>query len=196
MFVRRALVLAGLVVASASIASAQGAVTSWAGPPAPVAPEVFAKDAEGRITLRATRLSAPLSLDGNLDEAVYTSVQPIDEFIQQEPHEGSPAQNRTDAWVFYDDKNIYVAARCWTIRRPSRIIANEMRRDSFAIFQNDNFGVMFDTFHDRRNGFFFYTNPLGAVSDQPITDERDTNRDWNTVWDVKAGRFDGGGRWR
>ena len=29
--------------------------------------------------------------------------------------------------------------------------------------QNDHFGVMFDTFYDRRSGFLFYTNPLGAL---------------------------------
>jgi len=91
----------------------------------------------------------------------------------------------------YDDRFVYVAARCWT-REPDTIVANEMRRDSFAIFQNDNFGVLFDIFHDRRNGFMFCTNPLGGLADSLVTDERDTNRDWNTVWDVHTQRFDQG----
>ena len=73
-----------------------------------------------------------------------------------------------------------------------RIVANEMRRDSFALFQNDNFAVLFDTFHDRRNGVQFQSNPLGGLSDSLITDERDSNRDWNTVWDARARRFDQG----
>jgi len=49
-----------------------------------------------------------------------------------------------------------------------------MRRDSFVLFQNDNFAVLFDTFHDRRNGFQFQSNPLGGLSDSLITDERDS----------------------
>ncbi len=146
---------------------------------------------DGRVTVRSVRVAAPPRLDGVLDDEVYGEVPPIDGFIQQEPREGEPAVNRTEAWVLYDDRNIYVAARCWAAD-PSRIVANEMRRDAYAIFQNDNFGIFFDTFHDRRNGFFFYTNPLGAVSDQLITDERDTNRDWNTVWDLRTARFEGG----
>jgi hypothetical protein len=145
----------------------------------------------GTVRVRALRVVAPPRLDGVLDDEVYGEVPSIDGFVQQEPREGEPAVNRTEAWVLYDDRNIYVAARCWAAD-PSRIVANEMRRDAYAIFQNDNFGVFFDTFHDRRNGFFFYTNPLGALSDQLISDERDTNRDWNTVWDLRTSRFDGG----
>ena len=58
--------------------------------------------------------------------------------------------------------------------------------------QNDAFGVILDTFYDRRNGFLFYTNPLGARADQAVTDEGNLNPDWNPVWDVRTGRFDGG----
>ncbi len=51
---------------------------------------------------------------------------------------------------------------------------------------------MLDTFYDRRNGFIFQTNPLGAIAEGLITDERNNNTDWNTVWDVKTKRFDQG----
>ena len=51
---------------------------------------------------------------------------------------------------------------------------------------------MFDTFYDRRSGFVFYTNPLGARADYSIVDEGAPNSDWNPVWESKTGRFDGG----
>jgi hypothetical protein len=158
--------------------------------PAAPAPTV-ARNSAGHVTVRATRISDPIVVDGALDEQVYTRVEPIGGFLQQEPHEGQPATQKTDVWLLYDDSNVYVAARCWSTE-PDRIVANEMRRDSFALFQNDNFAVLFDTFHDRRNGFQFQSNPLGGLSDSLITDERDSNRDWNTVWDARAGRFDQG----
>ena len=76
---------AGLVfILLASIAHAGQAVTAdsagstgdpsadlpfaFDGPPVPVAPDVIARDAEGRVTLRAVRLSSPIRLDGQLDE--------------------------------------------------------------------------------------------------------------------------------
>jgi hypothetical protein len=67
-----------------------------------------------------------------------------------------------------------------------------MRRNTNQLRQNDTFGVMFDTFYDRRNGYFFYTNPLGARADRYYTDETDANADALPVWDVRSGRFAGG----
>jgi hypothetical protein len=70
--------------------------------------------------------------------------------------------------------------------------ANEMRRDSGNIAQNDNFAWSFDTFYDRRNGFMFQTNPLAGRMDGQATNQDSVNFDWNPVWDVAAGRFEGG----
>jgi hypothetical protein len=162
------------------------------GPPPPVAPAVVSRDEHGRVTLRATRIPEPLVLDGKLDEPYYRDVPAISDFIQQEPHEGEPATERTEVWVFFDDKNIYVSARCWD-SHPEKMVINEMRRDNFNIFQNENVTLVLDTFYDRRNGFFFQTNPLGALRDQAVSDEgQSNNQDWNTVWDVKASVFDRG----
>ena len=161
------------------------------GPPPPDPPKTVARDAEGRVTVRAVSLSEGLVVDGRLDEAIYGQVESIDGFIQQEPHEGQPATEHTEAWVFFDEKNVYIAARCWE-SQPGRRVANEMRRDSFNLFQNDHFGVIFDTFRDRRNGFLFYVNAIGGLFDGQTTDERDTNRDWNTVWHSKVAEFEGG----
>ncbi|MFB3852235.1 MAG: DUF5916 domain-containing protein [Vicinamibacterales bacterium] len=180
--------------ASSAAASAQEVPANMAGgpgTPVPLPPATVARDAAGRVTVRAVRTRIPIVLDGRLDDEAYVGIQPIDGFIQQEPREGEPAENKTEVWLLYDDRQIYVGARC-SMTAPDRIVANEMRRDGHSIFQNDNFGVFFDTFHDRRNGVFFYTNPLAAIGDQLISDERDTNRDWNTVWDVRTGRFEHG----
>ncbi len=141
--------------------------------------------------VRAVRLTAPLRIDGRLDEEIYAAIPPIDGFVQQLPVEGVPATEPTDLWVFFDDDNLYVAARCHD-SQADRITANELRRDNGNIFQyNDNFSVAIDTFHDQRNGFFFQTTPIGAVRDQAITDGQ-LNVNWNTVWDVKTSRYEGG----
>ncbi len=158
------------------------------GPPAPEAPEVVSRDEGGRVTLRAVRLAEPLQIDGRLEERIYQDVPAVSGFIQQEPNEGSPETERTDVWVFFDGANVYFSARLWD-SEPERMIANEMRRDNRGIFNNENFAVILDTFYDRRNGFLFQTNPLGALWDGQVTDEGDTNSDSNTIWHVKSGRF-------
>ena len=162
------------------------------GPPPPVAPETIARDAAGRATVRAVLLDEPLQVDGELNEAIYDTVPPVSDFIQQLPDVGEPATERTDTWIFYDAQNVYVAARNWDSAPESQWVANEMQRDSFQLINNDSFSVGFDTFYDRRNGFIFMVNPIGGIFDFQITDEGNPNTDWNPVWDVQTGRFDGG----
>jgi hypothetical protein len=160
------------------------------GPPPPVPPAVLARDAAGNTTVRAIRLSTPLDIDGRLDEPVYAEVPPLDEFIQSIPDEGEPSTELTEAWIMFDQENVYVSARVHDSAPESEWVANEMRRD--LIRTNDNFGLIFDTYYDRRNGYFFYVNPLGAFSDIQVTNEGSPNFDWNPIWDVRTGRFDGG----
>jgi hypothetical protein len=85
-----------------------------------------------------------------------------------------------------------VSARCWDSAPPERWISNELRRDTNQLRNNDHIGVMFDTFYDRRSGFLFYTNPLGALADYSVIDEGGSNSDWNPVWESRTGTFDGG----
>jgi hypothetical protein len=192
-----ALATALTLAANAPAVDAQSAPTDIAparidGPPPPVPPATINRDSAGRATVRALRLSEPLRLDGRLDERVYTDNPPFGDFVQVVPKAGAPSSERTDVWVMFDRTAMYVAARCWDSAPPDQWIANELRRDTNQLRQNENFGVMFDTFYDRRSGFMFYTNPLGAIADYSVIDEGQSNTDWNPVWDVRTGRFEGG----
>ncbi len=162
------------------------------GPPAPVAPEVVTRDDQGNATVRATRIATPIEIDGNLDEALYRDVPAIGDFVQVLPEDGAPATERTEAWIAFDDENIYVGGRVWESHPESEWVANEMRRDANQLTQNDSFGVAFDTFFDKRNGVFFYVNPLGTRSDIQYTNEGNPNRDWAPIWEARTGRFEGG----
>jgi hypothetical protein len=170
-----------------------GTPGSFAGPPAPAPPAVVsARDEQGRVTVRAVRLTGPLIVDGRLDEDVYRDTASIGSFIQQEPDEGEPATERTEVWIFFDQRNVYVSARLY-VSQPDRLTANELRRDSVNIFRNDYFSVTLDTLFDRRSGIFVMTNAIGGQRDALVTDEaRSLNFDYNAIWDVKSQRFDQG----
>ena len=153
-------------------------------------PAIVERTAPDQVAVRAVRIAAPLKIDGRLDEPVYSSVEPITGFIQQEPHEGEPATERTDAWILFDDQNLYICARNWD-SHPEREVANELRRDNGNILGNENFTFVIDTFHDGRNGYLFQTNPLGALRDMTVTDDLQ-NSSWNGIWSVKTARFEQG----
>ena len=176
----------------AGFEASRGAPGFIDGPPPPLPPDVIRRDEQRNATIRAVELPEGIRLDGQLDERVYYTVPALTDFIQQAPDEGAPATEKTEAWILFDATNIYVAARVWDSAPPSEWVANEMRRDTRQLRQNDTFAVILDTFYDRRNAVAFYTNPIGALADFQITNEGNPNSDWNPVWDVRTGRFEDG----
>ena len=145
---------------------------------------------DGRASVRTRRLPSPMQFDGRLDEAFYRDVEPFGDFIQQEPFAGQPATEKTEAWVFFDNDNVYVGMRLWETDR-SRRVMSDMRRDSFNLYNNDHVAVMFDTFNDHRNGFGFSSNAQGGIFDWQATNEQ-PSPNWNGLWDVRTAEFDGG----
>jgi hypothetical protein len=157
----------------------------------PVAPAVISRDEAGNTFVRATRITEPLRIDGRLDDAAYSQVQSISDFVQQEPRQGQPSSEKSEVWVLFDDKNIYFTCRCWEAH-PDLIVANEMRRDVLIVGGHDHLGIGIDTFQDKRNGVFLLVTPAGGMFDALMFDESAINKDWNAVWTSRAGRFDGG----
>ncbi|MDP1571205.1 MAG: DUF5916 domain-containing protein [Vicinamibacterales bacterium] len=160
------------------------------GPAAPPPPAVVARDEAGNATVRTMRLPSPQIFDGRLDELFYTNVPAITGFLQQDPAEGQPSEEKTEVWVFFDDEYMYVSARLWETE-PSRRVMSDLQRDSMNLYNNDHFGIMFDTFYDRRNGYYFYANAQGGMQDGSLTNEQ-PNNNWNGLWDVRTAEFDGG----
>jgi hypothetical protein len=182
----------GLLLPLFLLAATQALAQLPEGPPAPVAPEVVSRDESGRATIRAVRAPQPLRIDGSLDEAFYAEFPAISDFRQVEPQYGAPATERTDVWLAFDDDNVYVAFKCFDTQM-DRLVATEMRRDSTVMWQgNDIVSFIFDPFFDRRNSIAFTINPVGGRSDGQVLNDRQYSSDWNPVWEMKTGRFDGG----
>ena len=96
---------------------------------------------------------------------MYERERPFGGFVQVAPQAGAPSTERSDIWITYDSENIYLSCRCWDASPPEEWVVNELRRDTDGLRNNEHIGVLFDTFYDRRSGFAFYTNPLGARAD-------------------------------
>jgi hypothetical protein len=162
--------------------------------PKPVQPQAAAATVGGdRPVVRALATSEAPKIDGVLDEAAWADAEPIDRFVQQEPNEGQPASDRTEVRILFDRGHLYIGVRAFA---SAPVIATEMRRDADRLFDEDNFQVIVDTFHDSRNGYMFVTTPLGAKLEQQIFDEGENvgrggttsniNRNWDGVWNAAA----------
>ena len=127
----------------------------------------------------------PPRIDGVLDDAVWDEAVPVTDFIQRDPVEGAPSTERTEVRILRDGGNLYVGFRCFDAA-PDQIIANTMRRDG-DLGDDDNVQVILDTYDDRRGGFSFATNPLGARLDIALSNEgRTRSESWDCVWRCRA----------
>lgn len=137
-------------------------------------------------SLRAEKIDQEPIIDGVLDEAVWRRAEKADGFLQQEPDQYDPASEATEVQVAFSETHLFVAVRAYD-SEPSEIIARELGRD-VRLFRDDSIALLFDTFHDRRNAYFFETNPLGSRTDGYVTDEELFSLEWDGIWRVSSRR--------
>ena len=127
--------------------------------------ELRAQD-EGLRVARATFVEEPPTIDGFVNDAVWELADPITDFIQTEPVEGTRASEKTVVKIVYTDDAVFVGVICYD-SEPDRILVTDTRRDA-SLGDTDSFQVIFDTYHDRQNGFVFGTNPAGIEHDGQV----------------------------
>jgi hypothetical protein len=106
----------------------------------------------------------------------------VTRFLQREPHDGEPVSQPTEAYLGYDDKNLYVVFVCHD--DPSKVRAHETRREDFD--GDDDVEIMLDTFHDRRRAYVFEVNPKGIQFDAIWTEASfaDTGGNFDSAFDT------------
>ncbi len=142
-------------------------------------------------TLAARPVEGGIVLDGFLNEPAWDRVPAATGFTQREPAAGVPSTESTEVRVAFTPATLYIAIRALD-SDPRAITAKEMRNDA-QLFQDDAVAILLDTFHDRRNGYMFETNPNGARAEGLIGDEGDSvNMEWDGVWEAAARRTEDG----
>ena len=112
-------------------------------------------------------------IDGRVNDAIWSSVQPYSTFTQQDPNEGAPATEKTEVRIIVGRGNVYVGIIAFD-SDPSKIIVSQARRDA-SLNDTDSVVMVFDTFNDRQNAFVFGTNPLGIEYDGQVAREGQTS---------------------
>ena len=67
---------------------------------------------------------------------------------------------------------------------PALITVHTMQRD--GSMYGDAVAVVFDTFGDRRRGYYFEINTAGARLDGLISGSEDVSTDWDGIWDART----------
>ncbi|HEX9112217.1 MAG TPA: DUF5916 domain-containing protein [Terriglobales bacterium] len=171
-------VLASYGVAASGRLSSLSDPQSQSEPPAP-APAHLAAEANPESSLTIPRLAQAPTLEDFLsmkpEGPIALGMAKVTHFLQRVPHDGQPVSQPTEAYLGYDEKNLYVVFVCHD--DPAKVRAHETRREDFN-GEDDDVEVMLDTFHDRRRAYVFLVNPKGIQ--------------WDAIW-TEASFADTGG---
>lgn len=123
-----------------------------------------------------------IKIDGVLDEQTWAAIPTIGTFWQYFPADTLKAVYKTEVKLTFDDKNIYVSAKCHAQHKNYVVLS--YRRD-YRAGSNDNVSFIFDTFNDRTNAFLFGTNPLGVMREALLYNGATDNTFFSEFWDNK-----------
>lgn len=145
--------------------------------------EPDARDAM-RIEVLRTQSGSP-SIDGRLDDPIWSQARWVTDFTQKEPDQGLPATLGTEVAFAYDDHALYVGARMHT-DDPAKIGNYMTRRDDGG--QAERLIVSLDTFLDRRTAYSFVVTAAGVRVDyfHPSDSEFDRDFTFEPVWTART----------
>jgi hypothetical protein len=138
-----------------------------------------------RKSVRAVRVDVPPIIDGKLDDPCWGLASPIGALTQMDPLVAKPATEDTEVRLLYDSENLYIGVRCFD-KEPAKIVATQMKRDA-DLETDDRIEIVIDTFHDKRNAFYFEMSPVGSIGDALVSrNGQGFNKSWDGIWTGRA----------
>ncbi len=135
------------------------------------------------------RVDRPPTLEDFLEmkpgPAVEGKLAKVDDFRQTRPSDGKPGTERTEAYIGYDDKNLYVVFVAFDSepkKLRARLVNRENWVDQHGAMLDDGVSVSLDTFNDQRRGYIFQANAYGVQWDGLYSDANGFDESFDTVW--------------
>ena len=120
----------------------------------------------------------PIKIDGLIDDKAWDAVEWTTDYVEFQPDNGTPPTEQTKMKIVYDEKNLYVAFRCYQ-EDPSTIENRMGRRDDFP---GDWVEINIDSYADDRSGFSFTISASGVKGDEFISNNGNFDSSWNPIW--------------
>ncbi len=139
-------------------------------------------------TLNSIYTNESIELDGKDDEEFWSETLAGREFWQNFPSD-SLASQKTEVKVVHNDTYIYAFIKSFNSSNKYGIPSLE--RDS-SVPGNDAVILLFDTYKDGNNAFWFESNPVGLKKDALISEGGDDiDMTWDIKWEVETYIGDG-----
>jgi hypothetical protein len=119
-----------------------------------------------------------VSVNGVLNEAVWSEALRISLDFEVRPAENVPPPVKTEVLLIFDDKYLYAGFQCFD-PNPANIRAQLSDRDNLG--GDDWVGLVLDTFNDQRRAFNFLVTAAGIQYDA-IESTMGEDRVWDAIW--------------
>ncbi|MEO8042424.1 MAG: DUF5916 domain-containing protein [Acidobacteriota bacterium] len=107
-----------------------------------------------------------ITIDGKPDEEAWKTASVFKDFYQTSPGDNTAPSKPTEVLMMYDEKNLYVAFKCWDEK--DKIRATVAKRDN--VYGEDNVRMWIDTYNDQRRAYVLGFNPFGIQQDGIYTE--------------------------
>jgi hypothetical protein len=134
-------------------------------------------------TLETPRRQGVIEIDGVLDDAGWRTAAVATNFAEHQPGDQVQPPFRTVVHVAYDERNLYLAFRCFD-EDPQQIRASFARRDQ--IFADDNVLVAIDPFGDATRAYEIGCNPYGIQCDLLFSSNGGEDSRYDLIFDSAA----------
>ena len=126
-------------------------------------------------------------IDGFLEEAVWEQSPWGNNFVQYFPSDSLEAKYQTSFKVFCTETTLYIGFKA--NYQNDQVVVSSLKRD-FGALTNDNVSLLFDTFNDGTNAFFFGVTPYGVQREGLVSEGGASfNNTWDVKWRAEAQRF-------
>lgn len=128
------------------------------------------------------KIGESIVIDGKPSEEAWRQAAVFKDFYQTNPGDNTAPSKPTEVYMMYDEKNLYVAFKCWDEK--DKIRATVAKRDE--IFNEDNVRLWLDTYDDQRRAYVIGFNPLGVQQDGIFTEGRGADFSVDIIMESKG----------
>ena len=128
------------------------------------------------------KVTSNIVIDGKADEQLWEQGAVFKDFYQTNPGNNTAASKPTEVRMMYDERNLYVAFKCWDEK--DKIRATIAKRD--GVFGEDNVRMWLDTYNDQKRAYVLGFNPFGIQQDGILTEGQGADFSVDIVMESKG----------
>ena len=136
-------------------------------------------------SVSAARVARPPVLDGRLNDEAWRHAQLDGRFTQNFPDAGRPPSEKTELYIVYDDRALYLGLRCHDTH-PAQTPEWLTRRDRET--NADKITIDIDSRNDHVSAYHFDVNVSGVLADGLRFNDTDYTSDWDGLWNAVTRR--------